>query len=134
NGHQEYVPKLVLIGGQVTAPGAGFLGLFNNVGVITTNSSSTTATISGNLNLNCDSAHPVQFNIGTGTTPSGIDLDVSAVVSSGAIAKNGAGTLRLSGASNFSGGLTLSAGTLLVGDNSALGSGPLTFAGGTIQA
>jgi autotransporter-associated beta strand protein len=44
---------------------------------------------------------------------------------------NGAGTLTLSAANTYSGGTSLTAGTLAVGNNTALGTGTLTFANGT---
>jgi len=52
-----------------------------------------------------------------------------------AINKTGAATLILSGTNTFSGGLTLSAGTVSISSNSNLGasSGGLTFNGGTLQ-
>ncbi len=67
----------------------------------------------------------------------------------GALVMVGAGTLTLSGANTYSGGTTLSAGTVNVGVNSvfitagvpssgivssAIGTGPLSFNGGTLQA
>jgi fibronectin-binding autotransporter adhesin len=75
-----------------------------------------------------------------GTTPtitngSGIDVTISSVINGlSGLAKSGAGTLTLSGASGYSGGTTLSGGTIVVGDNSALGSGTLTMNGGTLTA
>ncbi len=62
-----------------------------------------------------------------------------------AVTKSGAGVLTLSGANTFSGGLTLTAGTLLLGANSTpsaagstvtsgpVGTGTLTLAGGRLQ-
>ncbi|MBI5689228.1 MAG: autotransporter-associated beta strand repeat-containing protein [Verrucomicrobia bacterium] len=52
----------------------------------------------------------------------------------GALAKTGVGTLTLSGNNTFTGGVTLSAGTLFVGHTSALGTGTLTLNGGTLQS
>ncbi|WP_415908830.1 autotransporter-associated beta strand repeat-containing protein [Oleiharenicola sp. Vm1] len=52
----------------------------------------------------------------------------------GGLAKSGSGTLTLSAANNYTGGTTLNAGTLAVGNNSALGTGTLTVNGGTLAA
>jgi autotransporter-associated beta strand protein len=48
-----------------------------------------------------------------------------------AFIKSGTGALTLSGTNTYSGGTTLSAGTLAVGSNAGLGTGALTFANGT---
>jgi autotransporter-associated beta strand protein len=50
------------------------------------------------------------------------------------LTKAGTGTLTLSGNNSFSGGLTLSAGTLRLGSNTGAGSGTLNLNGGTVQA
>ncbi len=65
-------------------------------------------------------------------------LSVSKVIeeeesTSGALEKIGAGTLVLSGTNSYSGGTTISAGTLEVGNSEALGSGTVTLAGGTLS-
>jgi len=52
----------------------------------------------------------------------------------GTVVKNGAGTLTLSGPSTFSGGSTVSAGVLALGNNSGAGTGPITLSGGELQA
>jgi len=51
-----------------------------------------------------------------------------------ALIKSGAGTLTLSGANTYSGGTTLNAGILSVGNNSALSSGTITLNGGSVDA
>ena len=53
---------------------------------------------------------------------------------SGGLTKTGAGTLTLSGANTFIGATTLTAGTIVIGSNQALGTGVFTLNGGTIQA
>ncbi|MCX6915935.1 MAG: autotransporter-associated beta strand repeat-containing protein [Verrucomicrobia bacterium] len=50
-----------------------------------------------------------------------------------AIVKDGAGAWKLSGGNTYAGGLTLANGTLLVGNNAALGTGPLTINSGTLD-
>jgi autotransporter-associated beta strand protein len=52
----------------------------------------------------------------------------------GSIVKSGAGTLVLSAANSYTGGTVLSAGTLVAGNASALGTGTLNFNGGALQA
>jgi autotransporter-associated beta strand protein len=49
----------------------------------------------------------------------------------GSVIYGGIGTLTLSGANTYTGGTTLSAGTIAVGNNSALGTGTLAMAAGT---
>ncbi len=53
---------------------------------------------------------------------------------SGALTKTGSGSLTLDAANTYGGGTTLSAGTLVVGHDSALGTGALHLAGGTLAA
>ena len=63
-------------------------------------------------------------------------LTAAGVVSNGttanSIIKSGTGGLRLDGANTYSGGITFNAGALHIGNNLALGSGPLTINGGLI--
>ena len=51
----------------------------------------------------------------------------------GSVTKQGAGTLTLSGANTYTGTSTISAGTLLVGHLTALGTGAVTVNGGTLD-
>lgn len=61
-------------------------------------------------------------------------VTVSNVLSgSGTLTKSGDGTLLLSSANTFSGGVILNAGVLTMNNAGALGSGPLTITGGTIR-
>jgi autotransporter-associated beta strand protein len=63
-------------------------------------------------------------------------LTVGAVGQSGgtrSLRKTGSGTLLLNGAGSYTGGTTLSQGTLTLGVANALGSGGFTFAGGTLN-
>jgi autotransporter-associated beta strand protein len=62
-----------------------------------------------------------------------LDLLISATIASagGPITKTGAGSLVLSASNTFSTGVNLSAGSIFVDNNAALGTGTLTFSGGT---
>jgi len=103
--------------------GTGTLTLGGNVTYTATNNP-LGSTLSGNLSLATSTR---TFTIGDSTSAA-IDLLASAAISgTGGIAKAGAGTLKLSGANTYSGGTALSAGTLILANNSALGSGTLTF-------
>ena len=48
--------------------------------------------------------------------------------------KSGNGKLTLTGANTFSGGIALEQGTLAIGNNRALGTGPVTLKGGSVEA
>jgi fibronectin-binding autotransporter adhesin len=82
----------------------------------------------------------VRFTMRTNTT-SVIDTQTSSATLSGVLSgggglnKIGAGTLTLSGSNTHLGGVTLSSGTLSLGNNAALGTGSLVIAGNsTVQA
>ena len=78
---------------------------------------------------NSTSAFAIDTNGESVTFASAIDS-----TNSGGLSKSGAGTLVLSGANTFTGGVTLQAGTLSLGNNAALGTGTFTITGGTIDA
>jgi autotransporter-associated beta strand protein len=66
---------------------------------------------------------------------SGVDTTVANVITGdGSVAKTGTSTIVLTGANSYSGGTTISAGTLQVANDNALGTGALTFTGGTLQS
>ncbi|WP_415842709.1 autotransporter domain-containing protein [Pseudomonas reidholzensis] len=87
--------------------------------------------------LNAGSAGElIAANGGSGQTNVRVDNGVTATVNvaingSGTLAKLDTGTLVLNAANGYSGGTALNGGTLVLGNNSALGSGTLTAAGGT---
>jgi autotransporter-associated beta strand protein len=61
------------------------------------------------------------------TVNSDINFNGSVFGGGGGISKSGPGTLTLAAASSFSGGVTISGGRVRVGNNAALGSGPLVL-------
>lgn len=71
---------------------------------------------------------------GTNTAANAITGVISNGTSTVAISKSGAGRWVLSGANTFTGGVTVTAGTLEVQNNAALGTGTVTLAGGTLSA
>ncbi|KAA6176805.1 transporter [Pseudomonas marginalis] len=78
-------------------------------------------------------------NGGTGNTAVRVDPNVTATLGvtlngSGTLAKLDSGTLVLNAANAYTGGTALNGGTLVVGNNSALGTGLLTAANGTTLA
>ena len=79
-------------------------------------------TISGAINANNDAL--------TITNQGDVTLSGAITNSTSTLTKTGTGTLTLSGANTFSGGVTLSAGTLSIGNDSALGTGAANFADG----
>ena len=68
----------------------------------------------------------------TDTTYSGLLRDEGSFT--GTLVKDGAGSLTLDSANTYTGGTTLNAGTLVLGDAAAAGTGTLTLAGGTLQS
>ncbi|WP_171471971.1 autotransporter-associated beta strand repeat-containing protein [Frigoriglobus tundricola] len=130
NGFDDTIASLSLTGSAVTT-GAGTLTV-HAAGGITTLASSQTATLSGRLAF--DAANNF-FTVAQGTTASGIDLSVSAVVSSFAnIIKAGAGTMAFSGANTYSGGTNINAGVLAISTDTGAGTGVVNIQGtGTLD-
>ncbi len=135
-----YLDKLVMTGGSVDLTGTAnfFLHFLNNNALISTGSSSTTASLigSGASRIQNDSGVPMDIIVGQGTTPSGIDLDAGVILSgAGAnsdFAKVGGGTMRLTNPGNTA-NFTVDDGALRVDDMAALGSGAVTLDGGILQ-
>ena len=85
-----------------------------------------TASGAGTLALSANSA----FNIAAGK---GLNI-ATALGGNYSLTKSGNGILTLSSSNTYTGGTTLTAGTLGIGHNNALGSGTLTLNGGTLSA
>ena len=100
------------------------------------NNSSSLLTVASFAVDNGSSANPVLTLSGSGTggySFGKIENSVTGVLSL-VVNMNGAGAVLLTGNSTFTGGTTLSAGTLTVDNNSALGTGTFTINGGTITS
>ncbi|MBQ0960879.1 autotransporter-associated beta strand repeat-containing protein [Ideonella sp. 4Y11] len=120
--------------GSLTQSGSGTLTLTGS------NSYSGSTTIAaGTLQVGAGST---TGTLGTGAVTNNGTLSVNrsnaltvanAISGTGALTKSGAGTLTLTGANSYSGGSTLSAGTVVLGSGTGtLGSGTITLAGGNL--
>ncbi|MBV9124755.1 MAG: autotransporter-associated beta strand repeat-containing protein, partial [Planctomycetes bacterium] len=120
NNFSDTIASLNMTNGTVST-GTGTLTLAGNVTALGTSS------ISGNLALGTAAR--------TFTVYPAATLNVSAVVSGGVgLTKAGSGNLVLTAANSYTGGTTVSAGTLTVGNNTALGTGPLTLVFAVVTA
>ena len=96
--------------------------------VLGTISASGTQTFSGNITLN--------GNVLLEATQSGatVDFATGAISGNSGVTITGTGTVKLSGNNSYTGGTTVSAGTLLLGNNDRLSnSGSVTVSGGTFN-
>ncbi|WP_294901555.1 autotransporter-associated beta strand repeat-containing protein, partial [Tatumella sp. UBA2305] len=115
-----------------TSLSAGEIDVSNNsalgTGSLAMTDGTTLGFTTGDLNL----ANAVTLT-GTGTIATGSNNEtLSGVISGdGALAKTGSGTLTLTGDSTYTGGTTLSAGEIDVGNSHALGTGALAMADNT---
>ncbi len=124
-GQNDTIGSLSLTGSTVTT-GAGTLTI-HSAGGITTLASSQTATLSGHLAF--DTANN-SFTVAQGTTSSGVDLAVSAIISSVEnIIKTGAGTMAFSGANTYSGGTNINSGVLAISNDTGAGTGVVNILG-----
>ncbi len=131
-GNEGYLMDINLTGGTVTSTGGNYVFSAQSTPVYGINSlaSPITSLFSGPVHFNGLGF----FNVAQGTTPSGIDLTVSGIInSSTGITKSGAGAMLLSGANTFAGGLSVNAGTVVIGNTVALGTGALTLNGGAVS-
>ncbi|HNC24832.1 MAG TPA: autotransporter-associated beta strand repeat-containing protein, partial [Opitutaceae bacterium] len=119
---------------------AGFSGI-----AVTQTHGSATDTINSNLslanaiNIRNNASGTLNVNGAIATNGNAITLDgtgttnLAGVISgTGAITKNDSGTDTLSGANTYSGGTTINNGTLNANQSTALGTGGVTLAGGTL--
>ncbi len=116
-----------MTGASITGVAGSNLDFFLGGSAVNTFASSTTSTISGTA-LDLRQSQGVTFNVEAGTTPSGVDLEVSSMLTNKAptatgpgtgtsygnnpLIKTGAGVMKLTGASNHTGNTTINGGTL----------------------
>lgn len=110
-----------------------------------TNSAGSAVKFNGgdNVILNDSSTNPVISVVGSYITPTLVKDDASqnyfitagssAITGGGALLMSGSGTLTFSNVNTFTGGTTISNGTVKLQNYSALGSGTVTMAGGTLN-
>ena len=118
-----------LTGGSISGNAGGNLDFFGGASALNTLPSATTASISG-VPISPLRQGSTTFTVAQGTTPSGIDLDVSSVLrtspsgdAAGAVLiKAGAGTMRLSAVNTYARPTAVNGGTLLVSGSLAAGS------------
>jgi len=89
-----------------------------------------TATGSTTINL---SANRTPASVAVNNSSLSYTISGSSISGTGSLSKSGSGTLTLGGANSFSGGVTLTAGPLTLGNANALGTGPLTLNGGILN-
>ncbi len=124
--------------------------LFNTMKLMPHNSSPGKIAMTGNVNFDAVTSGNLIITNGAGlgisgtidlvggnrtfNVANGVNLSVEVPVSNGALVKAGTGTMLLNKANTYSGGTTLSAGTLLVNNTSGsgTGSGNLTINGGIL--
>ena len=124
NGFFNTLNNLTLNGGTIKANGGvnASFGSFQLGGTVTVNRNASIVQSGTNGNINLAST---VFNVNAGAT-----LTSNAVLQGAStLTKGGVGELVLTGASTYSGGTTLTAGGLIIGNNASLGTGTITFSG-----
>jgi fibronectin-binding autotransporter adhesin len=129
SNQQLDLKSLAMTGGEVQM-GNAVWGLNGDLTSNASGGSTARITSSGNSYLNL--SRDITLSVARGTAQ--YDLDVQAGFAGHAVTKTGAGILRLAG--QFSPGLsvTQNAGTIAAANDSVLGTGGFTFAGGTFVA
>ena len=120
--------------GNVTAGSSGlFTGTDFNASAVSTptfeSGDNVTIGQSGTMNL----AGATTFGALTDSNASGSTAIVGGNITAGSLTKSGAGILTLSGTNSFTGGGTISAGTVIAGSAGALGTAAVTLNGGAVS-
>ena len=141
--HRRLVAKLTAVAAMFAAWPACADTIINVGNTLTLSSAASVSsgpiTFAGNGTMSFTGSftlpNDIVFNGGiTGSINSNAQSDMLSGILSGAgsLSKIGTGTLALTGNNTFSGGTTLTAGTLAVGSDTALGTGAFNFSGGTL--
>jgi fibronectin-binding autotransporter adhesin len=115
--------NITMTGGTITGSQFDWYNGQTSTPSLITNASSTTATVGSGFNLRLAGGN-LTLNVAPGTVPNGIDLLISGPIIQNAasgIIKSGLGTAVLSGTNTYTGGTTVTAGTLIGTNASALG-------------
>lgn len=133
--------------GQVTGTANGTVTLNNSVSLESDNAARTVSqgfflngnlTLANNQNLTLSSTATINLGAGIRTitvADSGTrTLAINSVVSNGGVTKSGVGILFLGGSNTYALGTTISGGAVAIGNDSALGSGTVTFNGGVLTS
>ncbi len=141
NGGSNALVNLTLHGGEVDMGANPTYNALLTItgGIVTTASSQTALITNGNLGM---SSNSFAINVASGTTTSGVDLQIDSILQNGvgftggnsatSLAKTGAGTLVLTGTNTYSGVTDIQAGVLNIQNSSALGQNGNTAANGTV--
>jgi autotransporter-associated beta strand protein len=105
------------------------LGADYTVSTVTLSTGGVTIAGANTLTANTTSALAIRDTASSGTNV----ISANLAGTGAGLTKSGAGTLTLSGANTFGGGLILSAGTLNLNSDTAPGSGTITISGGTLD-
>ena len=136
SGANTYTGTTTVNAGEVTLDGGaaiadtGAVVLADTAGVVLALEASETI---GSLSGGGASGGNVDLGVNTLTVGDGTNTTYGGVISGagGSLAKAGTGTLTLSSANTYTGGTSLNAGTLAIGDDASLGAGGLTIGNGT---
>jgi|GEM_PF-805350 len=131
----SFTGKTTVNGGTVSVATASHLGAAPGAFTadqLTLNGGAIEYTASGSINANRGTT--LGASGGTFSIPTGVFFTNSpAVTGPGSLTKTGAGSMTVAVANSYTGGTVLNAGTLAINHINALGAGPLTLAGGTLQ-
>ena len=108
----------LLLGGDITFAGSDGTAAIRSTGV---------AAVSGQIDLG---AAQRSFAINDGAAA--MDMAIVANITNGSLRTSGPGRVQLAMASGFAGGITIAGGATEIDDPAALGTGDVTFAGGTL--